>query len=279
VSEDKTTSISVVGAPATRSVNTLLWTGTRVLTWGGGALSTTLPLENFVFDDGGLYDPSHDTWTTIAASPVSPPRSQCSAVWTGSEMLIWGGETGPKVNATGPNATDDFRAALSGAAYDPAQDRWRPMATHGQPSPRAANVAVWTGKEMIVWGGGLLPNPDLLSAAVADGAAYDPAADTWRPIRSAPEALVGAAAAWTGTEMLVWGGGSSTGYANRGYRYNPATDSWRAITTVGAPSARTPTGAVWTGTSFVVWGGIVSSSPPQSLSDGAVWFPDSPDGG
>jgi N-acetylneuraminic acid mutarotase len=135
-------------------------------------------------------------------------------------------------------------------------------------------VAVWTGTEMIVWGGGALPNPDLLDHTAADGAAYDPAADTWRAIRSAPGPLAGAAVGWTGKEMLVWGGHDSNGYTNTGYRYDVAADSWQTLTTVDAPSPRAGAGAVWTGTGFLVWGGVAGDFPPDFPSKGAIWFPD-----
>jgi N-acetylneuraminic acid mutarotase len=38
-------------------------------------------------------------------------------------------------------------------------------------------------------------------------------------------------------------------------RYDPATDSWRQITTAGAHEARLGHSAVWTGDSMIVWGG------------------------
>ena len=45
-------------------------------------------------------------------------------------------------------------------------------------------------------------------------------------------------AVWTGSEMIVWGGYNGSSYFNDGGRYNPAADSWTAVTTTGAPAAR-----------------------------------------
>ncbi len=274
LSTDSTKAMSQVGAPTTRNAGTVLSVRSQVLVWGGNAFTTTPPLDIIVYGDGALYDPDRDAWTAIAPNPASPPRDAYSAVWTGSEMLVWGGETGPMVSTTDPTAPTRSQPASAGAAYNVATATWRTLAAGGQPSARQGHVAVWTGRAMIVWGGGSYPNPDLISAILSDGAAYDPSADAWRPIHSAPEGLLGAVAVWTGTEMLVWGG-----YTNHGYRYNPGTDTWAAITTAGAPSPRTPTGAVWTGDSFLVWGGYDDGDPPNSLSDGAQWFPDSTGGG
>lgn len=79
----------------------------------------------------------------------------------------------------------------------------------------------------------------------------------------------------TGTEMLVWGGVvnygdipfdvdpddySTTTPTNFGAAYNPATDSWRSLSTVRAPSPRQGANAVWTGTKMLVQGGANDSN-------------------
>ncbi len=57
-----------------------------------------------------------------------------------------------------------------------------------------------------------------------------------------------------GREMII-AGGNATGNFNNGARYNPATDTWTAISTANAPTARTYHTAVWTGSEMIVWGG------------------------
>ena len=68
-------------------------------------------------------------------------------------------------------------------------------------------------------------------------------------------------AQWTGTEMIVWGGAFDpyTLY-NNGARYNPANDTWTAITNIGTPSARAYHNGVWNGTHLVSWGGSSNSA-------------------
>lgn len=106
---------------------------------------------------------------------------------------------------------------------------------------RSDHSGVWTGTEFIVWGGSSGTKVD--GSAYADGAAYDPADDSWRSIAPAP--LAGRsrhAAAWTGTEMIVWGGTerrAGTGGLLDGAAYNPATDQWRPIAPAPAGSDRT----------------------------------------
>ena len=65
-----------------------------------------------------------------------------------------------------------------GASYDPASDSWSPMSQVNQPSARNNQSAVWTGSEMIIWGG--IPNGDC--CWLGDGARYNPMTDTWQPV-------------------------------------------------------------------------------------------------
>ena len=65
--------------------------------------------------------------------------------------------------------------------------------------------------------------------------------DTWTPtsLTNAPTARAGHTAVWTGSEMIVWGGGASgPSYFKTGGRYNPSTDSWTATNATDAPDAR-----------------------------------------
>ncbi|MBI4567195.1 MAG: hypothetical protein HY719_02235 [Planctomycetes bacterium] len=71
--------------------------------------------------------------------------------------------------------------------------------------------------------------------------------------------------------MIVWGGYDGTfGYFNTGGVYDPATDTWTATATSGAPAARRKHTAVWTGAKMIVWGGHDGSS---SINTGGVYDP------
>jgi len=183
-----------------------------------------------------------EAWFPTSMTNVPSARSGHTAVWTGTEMIIWGGSTliiGGFTN--------------TGARYDPTTDTWRPISTTNAPSPRSNHTAVWTGTEMIIWGGSDSRGP------LNTGARYNPATDTWTPISTtnAPSARSAHTAIWTGSEMIIWGGAGSGGTrTNTGGRYDPRTDSWRPVSTTGAPSARSHHTAVWTGSVMIVWGGI-----------------------
>ena len=81
--------------------------------------------------------------------------------------------------------------------------------------------------------------------------------NTWTATTTsnAPSARADHTAVWTGSEMIVWGGGILGTSFNTGGRYNPSTDSWTATSTTNAPSARGIHTAVWTGSEMIVWGG------------------------
>jgi RNA polymerase sigma factor (sigma-70 family) len=202
-------------------------------------------------------------WRTVATAPLSGRSSQ-SAVWTGTEMIVWGGVT-----------AEGFSA--EGAAYDPRADRWRKIAT-GPLDARAEHDAVWTGTEMIVWGGegrGVSRPPGSPSGSNLrlDGAAYDPARDKWRQLPTAPiePRRRPITAIWTGQEMILWGATvTSTGPADvLGIAYDPKSDRWRDLNPAGQPLHQDAS-AVWTGSEMVVWGGL---SPRGESAEGAAYNP------
>lgn len=189
-------------------------------------------------------------WQEMAPSDLCG-RYDASFAWTGTELLIWGGE-----NCAGAACPFDQSPHLAdGAAYNPVNDAWWEL-EESPLSGREAAATVWTGAEMIVWGGttgqGLL----------ADGAAYDPVKDSWRRLAASPlSPRTGSAAAWTGKEMLVWGGSEQAD----GAAYDPEADRWRPL----APSplaGRTAPVVAWTDQEMIVWSG-------SELDDGAAYDP------
>src|SRR5262249_53339600 len=179
-------------------------------------------------------------WTPVSTLDAPSARELHTAIWTGTEMLIWGG--GMCCPASAFN---------DGGRYDPATDSWTPVSTLDAPSAREDHTAVWTGGEMIVWGGFRLPYD------FNTGGRYDPISDSWTPVSmvDAPSAREGQTAIWTGTEMLIWGGVGHEA-VNTGGRYDPGSDSWAPTSALNAPGARWAHTAVWTETEMIVWGGV-----------------------
>jgi N-acetylneuraminic acid mutarotase len=141
------------------------------------------------------------------------------------------------------------------AAPDCSDDTWIATTTLNAPDARDGHTAVWTGSEMIIWGGAFLDNAGY--HFFNTGGSYNPATDSWTATitTNAPIARWLHAAVWTGSEMIIWGGGDGTDFLNTGGRYNPTSDSWTATSTTSAPAARVYHTAVWTGSQMIVWGG------------------------
>jgi hypothetical protein len=106
-------------------------------------------------------------------------------------------------------------------------------------------------------------------------AAGDPAATpgSWRRIDPAPIPPAGGmAAAWTGRQLVIWGGQTADGHepGQDGAAYDPAADRWDVLPP--APIAgRFGASAVWTGREVLFWGG--QPGPATTLADGAAYDP------
>jgi hypothetical protein len=234
---DSWTPTSLVGAPPARYGVDAVWTGTEMLFWGGGG--------NYEAT-GGRYNPVTDLWTATTMVGAPAGRQVHSSVWTGSELIVWGGY----------NAASDL---ATGGRYNPSTDSWVATATGGTtPQARSYHRAVWspTSGVMIVWGGGSFSQ----SGDFTTGGRYSPGTNTWATTSTvgAPQARQNFTAVYATTtnEMIVWGGRNLPATAiNTGGRYNPASDTWVATSTVGAPSPRQRHTAVWDGTEMIAWGG------------------------
>ncbi len=203
--------------PFQRSGSVVVSTGRQVLVWAGN----DDPEPNgrvVVHDDGAAYDPKLDRWSTIPAAPV-PARTGSTGVWTGRQMIVWGGHGGGD-----PSDPGSLAPLGKGATYDPAGRTWRAL----PPSPlkaRSRQVMVWTGHEVLVWGGWIASSAD--SGFVLDGAAYDPATNAWRSMSPAPPSppapLSAYSGFWTGTTAIFMGGSdfNNQGVGPLGLAYSP----------------------------------------------------------
>jgi N-acetylneuraminic acid mutarotase len=280
---DQWAATAALGAPSGRSDHTAVWTGARMIVWGG--CNSGAGCQN----DGASYDPNGSgTWTPLPAINRPEARGRHTAVWTGNQMIVWGGSntSGAKLNTGGrydvvagwsattltnaPGGRQDHTAIWNGAImivwgglgtsgnalndggrYDPVADAWSATTLVNAPPNRFAHVAVWTGDRMVVWGSGSF------DVARNDGGRFDPVANSWTPTSMGSQPDIGwlPFAFWTGNEVLVWGDRESqSAFSHSGGRYDPATDSWSVVTT---PSGLAHNGvsAVWTGSRMIVWGG------------------------
>ncbi len=95
------------------------------------------------YQTGGRYDPATDTWTPTSLVNAPEERARFASVWTGEEMIVWGGchEHECRINTH------------TGGRYNPSTDSWTATSTAGVIEAREFHTMVWTGNEIIVWGG------------------------------------------------------------------------------------------------------------------------------
>jgi len=249
--DDTWTATGTTNPPRGRELHTAVWTGSEMIVWGGDNTG------GVGYNTGGRYNPSTDSWTATSTTNAPTGRFVHTAVWTGSEMIVWGGLT---------NCNSCYVA--TGARYNPGTDSWIATSTTNAPEARYLHTAVWTGSEMIVWGG--YGNSGYLST----GARYNPGTNSWTATSTtdAPGTRASHTAAWTESEMIVWGGVGTGGRTNTGGKYNPGTDSWIATSITDAPSARSSHTVVWTGGEMIIWGGSAGSG--NYLNTGGRYDPD-----
>ena len=248
------------GAPPGRMWHVMLWTGSRLLIWGGF-------INGSQFSDGGVYDPVSDTWESKpnlnSGTGAPSQRYLATGAWTGSTMIVWGGQDGSS------NQFDD------GGIYELATDTWSlptglQTGASNAPAARSYHVSGWTGSRLLIWGGGGVSEYD-------DGGIYDPATDTWAASTGLngagrPPARYGHVSTYGNGLFIVYGGVTGPTNLNTGGVYDAVADAWLATpnfsNAVGAPSARSLRNAGWVNSRFVVWGGAQGST---RLNDGGCY--------
>jgi hypothetical protein len=228
-------------APLSQAVS--VWTGSQFLIYGIAQAGTAGQIRGVMLS----HIPATGQWRRLAHGPV-PQTVQNNeiAVWTGTEMLVFG---------------------LTNGAYNPATNTWRPIARYGGP---VGAVSVWTGHQVIVWGGGCC------GGATAAGGAYTPATNTWQPLPPSPLSARYTTGVWTGTEVIIAGGRHPTVTASGSTHiagdstmadaaaYNPATRTWRRLPPM--PQPRSAATAVWDGTEALFIAGTLANGHAPTAS-------------
>ncbi len=248
--------INLATAPAGRQFHSLtVINNSKVLVFGGGSGSGLGSLPGGVpLGDGAIFDPATGTWQAIATAGAPSGRNLHTAVWTGTEVIIFGGID---------TALNPFG---NGAIYNPATNTWRPLATAGAPSARGQASAAWTGSKMIVFGG------NNVSTLFNDGALFDPVTNTWTPMSTtnAPFGGFSHRSVWVGGKFYVFGGCSVGSATCDGTlkSYNPVTNTWTTLSTVGSPAGRGHLSMAVVDSKIVVFAGYALST---LFNNGAIY--------
>jgi hypothetical protein len=170
--------MAITDAPLPRMhVPVAEWTGRELIVWGG----TTQQGEAW---DGGIYDVAANRWRAMSTTGAPPSTAHALSAWTGSKLLHVG--------------VRDASTATA-ALYDPATDRWQPV---------AVPHTLYPGYRARAW---QLADDKLLFATLEDvrvASVLDARAGTWTRIDLPPKLSPrkGAAIHYTGTHLIVYGG-------------------------------------------------------------------------
>jgi len=183
---DVWTPMAATGAPKPRFEHLLVWTGDRVLVWGGGEQglpnSTLLAPAKQWLSDGGLYDPVAKTWMAAAASPLPDSGYDLSAYW-----LLWTGD----YLATG-------NRALDGWLFDPHSNSWSTLDAPGTAPVTGCEVRLKAQAGALV----AVCTVDSTRVVVLRLAGEK----TWRSYPVPSDVAPTPNVLWTGRHLFLWGG-------------------------------------------------------------------------
>ncbi|HTT92003.1 MAG TPA: hypothetical protein VMF65_20780, partial [Acidimicrobiales bacterium] len=181
---------------------------------------------------GSAADLAGGSWSKMRPAPLSP-RSFATVVWTGSQLVVWGGAT---------SIGDSQVPVANGAVWDEATGAWHAIAPSPL-SPREGAAGVWDGRDVFIWGGDNASEQSSSYRLFANGALYDPETNSWQPLPKSPlSARSRASAIWTGSEVLLVGGGDLTAPAvmpteeMTAAAFVPSSGRWQSLPQV--PSSR-----------------------------------------
>lgn len=234
------------------------WTGTEAIFVGG---TSDPPCEGFGpcpesagLRDGAAYDPTSETWRTIASAPTGLSAGTSYVVWGGSvfvhpetnppQILEYNPKadtwtqltsTPPSVETTGPTPVDGrpllfvwkFFAGHETVvlyAFDPSTQTWStlpPVAESAMRNPGNGPMSTTPGIVIVNAPSGTKGEPDMDTAMIFDGQGW----------RSAPASnfTTGNDWWWTGRRLVS----PTTHFAARGDlvsgAFDPSTDTWTQL--------------------------------------------------
>lgn len=149
---------------------------TGAVWWSAAAVLIVMAVTLATLGPSSTPPIASGSWSGMASAPIEP-RALPASVWTGTEVVVVGGQSG------------DGDVLRDAAAYNPRTNTWRrlpdaPVDVH----PGA--VALWTGREVAVFDVGAIDvteSPDgFFSTRFSEPVALDPTTGTWRPLPPPP---------------------------------------------------------------------------------------------
>lgn len=181
VTQNTWTSLPDLPDEAAREGQRAVWTGDRLVVWGGLGKVTDDRAGAFY---GAQFDPVTFRWSVLPSVPLEP-RIGFSMIWTGQVLIVFGGVTGDG-RLLGDGAilrSGSLRAEPDASPPDPGDLSAGVWSVFGpgdlgtfDGAPRSFHAAAWDGRYMVINGGvgaGRL---------LGDTYAYDVARNRWQLI-------------------------------------------------------------------------------------------------
>lgn len=250
VSNNWRTAFTISSSPYPATVTAkAVWTGTEMIVFSGYYTSGS--------DNGFRFNPSTGTWANLPTTNYPSSRTNFDLHLIGNNLVVWGGEQGGT-------------AVNTGAMLNLSTNTWTTMSTVNAPTARSgfSSVVNTTNNTLMIWGG-------IFTNHTNTGAIFDPTTNTWTTMSTtnAPDGRAGHVAVWTGTEMIINGGGKYDAYyniinLNSGGKYNPSTNTWSSIS--ASPYALSGHAAIWINSlsKMMIIGGKTSSDPNYLFQNG-----------
>jgi N-acetylneuraminic acid mutarotase len=211
---------------------TIIFSGTEFLFWGGGNRTINTGFCGGPYPDcpitpltnrGLRYNPGNNSWDTINLINAPSARYMHKAIWTGTEIVVWGGRS---------KATDSAQYFLNtGARYNPTTNIWTtlPVSASFDGREKFSMQMIGNGR-FIIWGGRSIEHK---SRTIIN------------PCNSTP---------------ILFNYDSVKNFAN-GRIYNLNSNSWTEMSAVNAPSGRFNHSGTGVGFQFYVAGGTITQAP------------------
>ncbi len=219
--------MSEINAPDARIGSKAIWTGTEMIIWGGRNNAT-----GTYFNTGSRYNPITNSWITIPVPSGFAGRTDFAIVWTGNQMIIWGGKRTDLRNMTVVNPCfgspsnyffnyDSVTNYGDGRMYSPEFNNWAIMSSVNSPVHRYGASAIWADYQLVIAGGAFARPPEaycgncgfpgfpspcpknrVLDSVLNTGAKFDPVANEWTSIPPAPRSFVNGNPLWDAEQYM-----------------------------------------------------------------------------
>ena len=171
-----------------------------------------------------------------------PPIAGHNAVWTGDEVLVFGGTSGAQ----------DWRRPPDGFLFDPSTGGVRAIPPAPVEGGWSVHEVLWVDGRAIVIGQSLYidESTDYRPSIVA----FDPATDKWSQVTVFPDERQVVGAAVLADDRLVFIGGDQNGPSDEVWAYSLTKDQWRHLDEAPIPAVEEAR-AIWTRDEVIVIGG------------------------